>query len=187
MGVGDLPLFFVRKMRKLVKDFRIRSLFAFDSNTPFTIHTDSGLDPSKVSYRNFTFCLEDNRYEEQLVLYNARCSFSVSINDKQKFVYSKDVLDDYKFLVASPEEFVASPNAELIESSKSILSSAQMSHLLRQIPDVEKEKIEAIATIPFIKNRMIVFDSCQHHSGSALSDVQRSALKRMIIFTDFVG
>lgn len=187
MAGAELPLFFVRKMRKLVRDFRIRGLFAFDSNTPFMIHADSGLDPSKIPYKNFTFCLEDNIFDEQLVLYNAHSYFSVSINDLTKFVYSKAVLDDYKFLLATPDEFVASPNGEMATNAKPLLNKSEKEELLRHIPDVEKEKFDVVGLIPFVKNRLIVFDSCQLHSGSAKVPVQRSAMKRLIIFTEHTG
>lgn len=187
MRGADLPLFFIRKMRRLVQGFRIRGLFAFDSNTPFMLHSDAGLDPNAIPFKNFTFCLEENRFDEQLVLFNAFSYFSVSINDLTKFVYSKDVLDDYKFLIATPDEFLASPNAFILKTSKSSMTVQEKNHLLRHIPLAEHQKFEVVETIKYARNRLIVFDSCQLHSGSSLATVERSAVKRMIIFTDYAG
>ena len=183
---SELPLFFQRKLRRMLPDFRIRSLFAFDSNTPFMLHTDSGLDPDVIPYKNMTFCLEENTFEEQLVLYNASCYFSVSINNLKDFVYSEDVVRSYNYLLATPEEFHASSNVVVDKSTPESVSLEHREHLIRHIdPDLRKS-FRVVDTIRFEKNRMIVFDSCQLHSGSSLIPVRATGVpKRMILFTEY--
>ncbi len=183
---SDLPLSFQRKLKRALDNFRIRSLFAFDSNTPFMLHTDASLDNGIIPYKNMTFCLEENLFDEQLVLYNARSYFSVSINNHKDFVYSEDVVRNYQYLLATPEEFAASPNAQLDSSAVEIVSGADREHLIRHIDPAFRSSFKIVDKIRFEKNRMIIFDSCQLHSGSSLRPVETVGTeKRMIIFTEY--
>lgn len=183
---SELPLFFQRKLRRALPDFRIRSLFAFDSNTPFMLHTDAGLDSEVIPYKNMTFCLEENTFEEHLILYNARCFFSVSINNLKDFVYSEDVVRNYKFLLATPEEFRTSSNAVIDDTALEAIVGERREHLIRHIdPDLRKN-FKIVDAIRFKKNRMIIFDSCQLHSGSSQLPVEATGVpKRMILFTEY--
>lgn len=184
---SELPLFFQRKIRRLIKNFRIRGLFAFDSNTPFMLHTDSGLDPNVIPYKNLTFCLEENVFDEQLVLYNARSYFSVSLNNLKDYVYSEDVVRDYKYISMTPEQFVASENVVMDPDAKEVLKGEEREFLIRHIDPELRASFKIVDKIRFEKNRMIVFDSCQLHSGSSLQTVEmQGQSKRMILFTEYV-
>lgn len=183
---SELPLFFQRKIRRLVKDFRIRGLFAFDSNTPFMLHTDSGLNPGVIPYKNFTFCLEENTFDEQLVLYNAHSYFSISLNNLKDYVYSENVVRDYKYISMTPEQFLTSENVVLDSTARESVAGDEREHLIRHIDPSLRSSFRIVDKIRFERNRMIVFDSCQLHSGSSLQTVQmQGQSKRMILFTEY--
>lgn len=183
---SELPLFFQRKIRRLAKNSRIRGLFAFDSNTPFMLHTDSGLDPNVIPYKNFTFCLEENAFDEQLILYNARSYFSVSLNNLKDYVYSENVVRNYKYESMTPEQFIASENVVVDHQASEIVAGEERDHLIRHIDPALRSSFKIVDKIRFEKNRMIVFDSCQLHSGSSLRPVQmQGQSKRMILFTEY--
>ena len=184
---SELPLFFQRKIRRLIKNFRIRGLFAFDSNTPFMLHTDAGMDSNVIPYKNFTFCLGENTFDEQLILYNARSYFSVSVNNLKDYVYSESVVRNYKYISMTPEQFVASENVVMDPQAKEIVTGDEREFLIRHIDPALRPAFKIVDKIRFEKNRMIVFDSCQLHSGSSLQPVQmQGQSKRMILFTEYV-
>lgn len=180
-----LPTFYFNKIREHIENFSIRSIFAFDSNMPFLLHTDSGLNANMIPYKNLTFCLEENTFDEQLILFNAYGYFSISLTTFDYFTYSKEVLQNYDYLLSTPEDFVASPNAFIPPESVEPVSLAERSQLLRHIPEKHGKKFSIKEVIKYRYNRMIIFDSCQLHSGSSLRPVELSGCqKRMVTFTD---
>lgn len=186
VGPQDLPGFFHDKISALLPlKFRIRSIFVFDSNTPFLLHTDAGLNPRALPYKNIVYCLEENIFEEKVVLYNAWCHFSVSVNDPERLVYSREVLENHNYLQVTPAEFLASENTRIRSISQETIGLEERKRLLRHIPAQQHEHFQISETIDLEKNRLVYFDSCQLHSGSANSKlVRRANLKRIVIFTE---
>ncbi len=180
-----LPPILFQKLEIFLKSFSIKSIFAFDSNKPFMLHTDSGLRTDTLPYKNITFCLEKNSFSEQLVLYNAFGYFSTSITDFDSFAYSKEVVENYNYLLATPEEFVNSENCYIPKEHSIDQSNFNKNQLLAHIPSKLTSHFSIADVIEFKYNRLIIFDSCQLHSGSALKSVYLSEkMKRMTIFTE---
>jgi hypothetical protein len=182
---STLPSFYLNKAREHLSDFTVRSTFAFDSTAPFLLHTDSGLNTQLLPYKNLTFCLEENTFEEQLILFNAYSFFSTSITTFDYFSYSKATLENYNYLLSTPEDFVTSPNVYMPPPIEEPLGVEERRWLLRHIPETHSRPFQVKEVIPYRYNRMIIFDSCQLHSGS--SKVPLSLMgqpKRMVTFTD---
>ncbi len=180
-----IPNIFFDKVKNYIENFTVKSLFAFKSNKPFTMHTDSGLKTDTIPYKNLTFCLEENHFQEHLVLFNARGYFSVSITDFKNFLYSKEVVENYNYLLATPEDFIKSLNAVISNDLAKSLSTEEKNKLLNHIPEELHSHFSVIDVIEFKYNRLIIFDSCQLHSGSSKVPVKLAEnLKRMIVFTE---
>ncbi len=180
-----LPAFYLNKVREHIKNFNVKNIFAFDSNAPFLLHTDSGLKTETIPYKNLTFCLEENNFEEQLILFNAYAYFSTSITTFDYFSYSKETLENYNYLLSTPEDFVSSANVFMPSSIQEPLTNAERKHLLRHIPEKHTQLFMIKEIIKYHYNRMIIFDSCQLHSGSSQVSVELIGKpKRLVTFTE---
>lgn len=183
--VLTLPKFYLDKAREHIEDYNVKSVFAFDSNNPFMLHTDSGLKTDTIPYKNLTFCLEENAFEEQLVLFNAYAYFSVSITTFDYFPYSKETLENYNYLLATPEEFISSPNVVMLPTVTEFTEQEERKLLLRHIPETHTRPFKITKVIPYRYNRLIIFDSCQLHSGASKVPVGLTGRpKRMVTFTE---
>lgn len=179
----SMPLFLRNKINEYLKGLFFRVCFFHDASYPFEIHCDSGLNDNSIPYKAMIYSFKEATDEESLILYDHYGLYSSSINYKNFRKFDKDLFEeDVGYKCFDPEEFKRSDHSVFFDKAPSLETPFEyLSHIDQRL----LQHFRVTHRIPYKFNRLIIFDSCQLHSGGVLERTGKlGEAKRLTLFSD---